>query len=651
VIIRPRTWAVKPPPGAAINRNHPLAFGLVHAVVFGERAGKSTRNLARPSTPATLITKGGTYTEPSWGMGPRGPRLYFQGTDTMVDLGVQLGFTTNDMTFAVLAHRKGQTGNTANGLVFQRPTATGLNQQISDANVLGYHWNDEFNTYSFSGGPTIPLDSLFLAAGAHRSDQMLLWLNGAQVIHSNGTSATAFTTNSAFAVGSSDPSTFDRTFNGDIYAAWVWNRTLTPTELWALYVNPWAMFVAPDLPPAKTTSGGTLFTQSLTGSITPTGSILKQTRTTRTGTFTPAGSLLKMMITTRTGALTPAGTVVKQTNKPTSGALTPAATVRALCQKVLAGAFTPAGALIKQTNKPLAATNTPSGSLLKKTLKTFTGALTPVGLLTAVKTILVALAGALTPSGSLINKTLTTKTGAITPAGSLVKMTLKTLTGALTPTGALVAIKAFFVALTAALTPSGTLVKQTRTTLTAANTPSGLLVKKTIKAFAGSVASAGVLGTVKVVLLSLVAALTPTGTLVRRVNKSVTASLTPASGLVNRTARSLAAALAPGGVLAKTTQKSFTATVPSTGTLAKRTMKSLAASLTPTGTLGKLIRKTLTAVISPVASLLGFIPGRQADRAVTVTVTAESRIVVVAAIDSTVTVRAQSRTVIVPLED
>lgn len=94
--------------------------------------------------------------------------------------------------------------------------------------------------------------------------------------------------------------------------------------------------------------GGTTYTVTCSGSITPTGTLVKQANTHYAGTITPVGTL------------------AKQANKTLAGTVTPTSTLVKLAKKILVGVITPVGTLTGVPPilpaAPEAPTQTPGGS-------------------------------------------------------------------------------------------------------------------------------------------------------------------------------------------------------------------------------------------------------------------------------------------------
>ncbi len=368
---------------------------------------------------------------------------------------------------------------------------------------------------------------------------------------------------------------------------------------------------------------GTLYTQTVSGSVTPAGALVRSARKVPAGSLTPAATVTRFTSKTFAGAFTPAGAVAKRAQKTPSGSLTPSAATQPnkTTAVALAGSITPSADLVKQTIKSFAGSLTPvgdltkfvarslagslapAGDLLKQAIKTFAGSLTPAGTLSIIKVALRTLDGSLTPAGALSNSTSKSLAGSLTPAGDLVKLLLRSLAGA--------------------LTPAGTLAKQGQKTESGSLTPTGDVAKETDKTLAGSVTPAGALATLALKAKSLAGTLTPAGDLVRSTLKSLTASLTPEGETAKRAQKVTAGSLTPSASLSKQTNKLATGSLTPTGTVALqllktlslsgsltpagalvlRTGKALAGSLAPAGTLSRKTARTLAAVLTPAGAL------------------------------------------------
>lgn len=319
---------------------------------------------------------------------------------------------------------------------------------------------------------------------------------------------------------------------------------------------------------------GTLFFQTNTGGLTPSGAFVKETQKTLAGSFAPSGAMTKETSKLLAGALTPSGGLVKETLKALAGSLMPSGVLVAATTfaQSLAGALTPVGDIVKETQKALAGSLTPAGTLVRDVSKTIAGALTPTG--TLAKKTLKNLAGSLTPTGALGSIVIFTKAvaGALTPSGVITKQTQKSLAGAVTPAGAL--------------------VKETAKPLAGALTPSGAITKETQKSLAGSLTPSGVLGTIVIFLQAVAGALTPTSTMTKETQKNVAGTLTPGGNIVKLTTKSMSGSVTPTGAL--TTAATFLRTV--VGALAPSGVLGTLFIAGGGGPVGRLYRRTLTLI-------------------------------------------------------
>lgn len=181
-----------------------------------------------------------------------------------------------------------------------------------------------------------------------------------------------------------------------------------------------------------TAAGGTTFTQTHTGSTTPTGSLAKQDQKPTTGSTTPTGAIAKQAQKTTAGSTTPTGALAKAISNLLSGGTTPTGALAKLISKALAGSTTPSGALANAVVKilALAGSTTPTGSLAKQVDKQTTGSTTPTS--AVAKAISKATTGTTTPTGALLKLIGRVLAGSTTPSGAVAT----SLVGAASPTPA-----------------------------------------------------------------------------------------------------------------------------------------------------------------------------------------------------------------------
>jgi hypothetical protein len=383
-------------------------------------------------------------------------------------------------------------------------------------------------------------------------------------------------------------------------------------------------------------------TKIVAAGITPAGVVVRSVARSVAGTINPAGAVLKSVNKTFAGTVTSTGVLAasRLTFRNNAGSITPTGTLLRQAQKLLSGTVAPVGALVRQARMNLVGTVTPSGALQRSTTKRLTGSVTPTGIVTAIKVVLSFLVGSVTPAGALLRSTVKLLSGVVTSAGALIRRAAKSVSGALVPTGALV--RSVFKLLIAALTPTGALQRRMNKSFAATITPTGALFRSISKLLSGAVSSAGalvrtprklligiigptgMLATLGGNQLSLAGGIAPSGALVRRVTKLLTGALIPAGVLLRSVAKSLSGTVSSSGALVRSTTKRLSGTltpsgaltaiglkfaavagsVAPSGSLARAVAKSLAGALTATGTLTRSVTKSFAAAITPVGTLL-----------------------------------------------
>lgn len=206
--------------------------------------------------------------------------------------------------------------------------------------------------------------------------------------------------------------------------------TLTTAAFSIASANDWIMAAIEVLEPSST-----VYNQSVSGGITPAGSLVRQVGFHLAGGLTPAGALLNRVSKLLSGGLTPAGTLVKRLTRALSGGVTLSGTVGRGFLVILSGSVGSAGAVMQSSVRVLTGAVTIAGSLKVSVTKHLSGGLTPAGSL--AKQFTYRLTGAVGVSGTLAKRMYVTLAGAVTSAGGLLKRAIKRLTGGLTPSASL----------------------------------------------------------------------------------------------------------------------------------------------------------------------------------------------------------------------
>jgi photosystem II stability/assembly factor-like uncharacterized protein len=138
-----------------------------------------------------------------------------------------LNITTNNMTMMAWIKPNGLQVDYAG--ILMSATAGGCGFNFMTGNRLGYHWQNNVNTYSFLGGPIVPANIWSHVALSISRDSAVLYLNGVPYKHTIALpTAAAFT--SSFNIGN-DRANIARTFKGIVDEVSIFNRTLTTNQI------------------------------------------------------------------------------------------------------------------------------------------------------------------------------------------------------------------------------------------------------------------------------------------------------------------------------------------------------------------------------------------------------------------------------------
>lgn len=311
----------------------------------------------------------------------------------------------------------------------------------------------------------------------------------------------------------------------------------------------------------------------VTGSITPTGALIKKPGVFETGSITPTGALIKKPGKFPAGSITPIGTIIKNVGAHQVGSITPTGAVIKKPGKFFVGSITPTGALavarvvllfvtgsiastgslIKTAGKALAGSITPTGALRKSVAKYFTGSITPTSTMATIKVVLLFVVGSITPSGLLIRQPGKRLDGSITPTGTIARWSVsKLLAGSITPTGAVLKGPSKF--FSGSITPTGavTLARQAFLFLTGLIGMSGALIKKPTAYMTGSITPTGSLTVSRLLHVFLTGSIAMSGTLAKTVGKTFAGSIAMSGAIIKRIGKLFAGLLGMSGSLTKT---------------------------------------------------------------------------------------------------
>lgn len=145
-----------------------------------------------------------------------------------------LGIATNQMTFLAWIYPQTRVANS--GIIFARAgqPATGLG--LAGSGNLGYTWLDQAATYNFASGLTPPLNQWSLVAVAVEPTRAVLYMINADGVRSatNTVAHSVRTFSDNIRIGG-DPNNNNRTFDGRVDEAAIFDRALTADELNRLF--------------------------------------------------------------------------------------------------------------------------------------------------------------------------------------------------------------------------------------------------------------------------------------------------------------------------------------------------------------------------------------------------------------------------------
>jgi hypothetical protein len=226
-------YGVNPTWGAQTNagRTHIATKGIVQSgLMLNLDAGVSSSYPGSGTTWTDLSGNGrtGTLTGTiNGGVGyssANGGSLTFDGTDDFVQCSGSLTLTA--ATFIAWINRASVQG-TNPGIIFSRtPSATGMNFRFG---ALGYHWNDDSNTYNWASGLVIPqawcmcaitVTSSLATGYLYQASGLTTALAG--LGHGSTTMSSIIVGRDAFE---------NRYYTGNISQVSIYNRALTATEI------------------------------------------------------------------------------------------------------------------------------------------------------------------------------------------------------------------------------------------------------------------------------------------------------------------------------------------------------------------------------------------------------------------------------------
>ena len=225
----PQQWGrQKPPPGIRLNSGHGLANGLIGRWLFNEGGGLWVNDLAGNN--GGVLTNG-----PTWAAGRFGPALQFDSVDALVTISFTR-ITGYPFTLSVWTQATaGANGSPPRALTLGKGatqyfsigwTGTGGQPVLAGRNAV----------FDAITATTIGLNIWTYLVGVFRSaTDRELFVNGKSGA-TDTSSVTELTDATTIQIGSA----FTGSLSGTVEDARVYNRALLPSEIWQLYVAPFA---------------------------------------------------------------------------------------------------------------------------------------------------------------------------------------------------------------------------------------------------------------------------------------------------------------------------------------------------------------------------------------------------------------------------
>lgn len=233
----PSQVTAKPRRGeAAVNRQHPLARGLVGAWLFNEGGGTTVRDVSGAGNDGTMANMGAA----NWAVTKYGRGLLYIDTSDSVDCSKEI-IGTGDVSIVSLIRAESRGGGN-NGRIIDVGTGNATSLGMSSTNNKLYGSRNGVS-FPVSANNSIPYNTwrhVVFAAGAS-SQTANYYINGELSGTANqATGAPDLDGASGLYIGNRSDNT--RGFDGDIVYLLIYDRVLSPSEAIMLYADPWRAF-------------------------------------------------------------------------------------------------------------------------------------------------------------------------------------------------------------------------------------------------------------------------------------------------------------------------------------------------------------------------------------------------------------------------
>lgn len=234
---------MKPPVGARLNVNHPLAQGLVGAWLFNEGGGLRAYDASLRRNHGTLAN-GATWVETQYGQA-----VNLDGTNDEISIGTGNGLSGNDLSFVALIRIDTFSGGGLARLIEKNEAGdNGYSIDTSSAagNTLRFYSQNGSGGAVVAPGGSLATGTWYVVAGSYAENTKagVLYINGKQV--AAGTLSGGLGNHSAvpLTLGGRAGDTL-RQWDGQLVYVYLYDRALPPAVFRSLYVDPYQFMRLP----------------------------------------------------------------------------------------------------------------------------------------------------------------------------------------------------------------------------------------------------------------------------------------------------------------------------------------------------------------------------------------------------------------------
>jgi len=170
-----------------------------------------------------ILTNGPTFNSANGGS------IVFDGTNDYVAVS-DTNNVYSALTFTAVINTTTQSGGA--GIVFNRGgggNTSGMNILYPNAGGIGYHWNDDPNTYTYNPGLTLPNNAWCFCCVSVSPTQAIFQINGNSVVRVYANPSANTTIGAGLQIGAD--ASINRFYQTKIAYASIYNRALSQTEI------------------------------------------------------------------------------------------------------------------------------------------------------------------------------------------------------------------------------------------------------------------------------------------------------------------------------------------------------------------------------------------------------------------------------------